>query len=122
MASENVIRKKAKEKLAADGWIISMPKRQRFGATTTTLPEGKTFDNGKQYKGHDDFFSVFDGIAWKDGEIKFIQWTSHSNVSERIKKIKKFISSWDISLPRHVTAEVWGYTDREGFTRIEQVK
>jgi len=121
MASENTIRTKAKEYFTEDGWIISIPKRQRYGSTTTTLPVGDTFDNDKQYKGHDDFFSLFDGIAWKGNKIVLAQWTSHLNVSNRVKKITDFLEEHKTEIPDGVTIKVMGYTNGEGFTRVEKI-
>lgn len=124
MAKEQTIRTKAKDKLTANGWIVSIPNRQRFGATTTTLKDGDVFERDddkdpKQHAGNDDYFTIFDGIAWKSDKMRLIQWTSTDNVSTRVNKINDFLTERDVQTPKGTTIEVWGYENGKGFTRQE---
>lgn len=50
-----------------------------------------------------DIFTIFDCLALKDSEIRFIQYTSYSNRRAREKKIKDFYEKHKVFLP----AEVW---------------
>ena len=114
MAKETLIRQKCVKELKREGWVICAPVRARHGSS-------RTYYKGKMI-GSDDIFSIFDLVAWHDSPMRFIQYTSTSNFSTRVKKIQKFIKENKLSMPPHCTAEVWGYKDREGFTRKEYVQ
>lgn len=100
MAKEATIRKRAKEEL--EEWVVWIP-------TATAWHSN-------------DVFTIFDLIAWNDCYMRFIQYTSHSNVSARLKKIREYMKEHKLVMPPHCTGEVWGYTDREGFTRKEFIQ
>lgn len=106
---ESLIRGKCQEVLRKDGWVMCTPKRGRNGSSIT-----ETLDGVK--KGSEDIFTIFDIVAWKEDILRFIQYTSASNISARVKKIKDFIRENNLVLPEGVYIEVWGYTDRKGFT------
>lgn len=90
-----------------------MPNRSRYGATTTTLPDGETFDNDKQHAGNDDIFTIFDGIAWKNEKMRLMQWTSTKDgngaVRARERKILAFLGEHNLESPEGATIEVLGY-------------
>ena len=89
MAKEAVIRKHAREALEGSGWVVWCPPKVRYHET--------------------DIFGIFDGIAWKDSDMRFIQWTSTSTMSARRKKIQKFFDENDVFCP----CEVWGWDDKK---------
>lgn len=118
MAKESLIRQKATEKLLQDGWVINIPTRTRFGSSNTYWLD----KNGdKERKGTDDIFSIIDLLAWKDNELLLVQYTSKTGVLARIKKINKFIKKHNIKIPDGVKIEVWGYENRVGFERVEEI-
>lgn len=97
---ENIIRKKAIEKLVEDNWICWYPYKTRW-------------------KKEQDIFSVFDLICLKPNErgqfvgpckIIFIQLTSLSNIRAREKKIKRFLRTNKL---KYFPAEVWGYNKKK---------
>jgi hypothetical protein len=51
-----------------------------------------------------DIFGIFDGVFLKDSDLRFIQWTSVSNMRAREKKIMSFFNRTKTFLP----CEVWG--------------
>lgn len=51
-----------------------------------------------------DIFGIFDGVFLKDSDLRFIQWTTSSNMRAREKKILKFYEENKVFLP----CEVWG--------------
>lgn len=99
MAQENIIRTKGKQKLADEGYIC--------------------WSGAKAMYQSSDIFGVFDVIAAKRGavnELRFIQWTSKSNVAARRRKIKNFFLEHQL----FIDSELWGY-ERGKFT-IEIIK
>lgn len=50
-----------------------------------------------------DIFGIFDGIFVKDSDLRFIQWTTASNVSARKKKIEKFFAEHNC----FIGCEIW---------------
>lgn len=88
MSKEATIRKQAVKQLEKEGYITWCPAKVKYQET--------------------DVFGVFDCLALKDSDIRFIQWTSSSNVAARKKKILKFYEDNDVFLP----AEVWGYRSK----------
>ncbi len=89
MAKEATIRKNAlKELQDKEGYICWCPPKVRYQET--------------------DIFGIFDTICVKDSNLRFIQWTSKSNISARRKKIQKFYEENDV----FIGCEVWGYDDK----------
>ena len=90
MAQENVIRHKGKLLLAEQGYVC--------------------WSGAKAMYQSSDIFGIFDVIAAKrnaQNELRFIQWTSKSNVSARRKKIRHFFLEHNL----FITSELWGYED-----------
>lgn len=88
MAQENIIKKKGKQILAEQGYVCWCGAKAMYQSS--------------------DIFGIFDVIAAKTGEvnqIRFIQWTSKSNVSARRRKIKNFFLEHKLFIP----SELWGY-------------
>jgi hypothetical protein len=54
-----------------------------------------------------DIFTLFDCLALKDSEVRYIQYTSYKNRRAREKKINAFYEKWNVFLP----AEVWSIKD-----------
>lgn len=117
MAKEKTIRQKATDELLSKGWVLCVPTRSRFGSSNTYWIE----NDEKQRVGTDDFFSIFDLMAWKKDKIKLVQYTSRTAVGSRITKINNFIEARELIIPEHIEVEVWGYEDRLGFTRVEKL-
>ena len=86
--TEYQIKQQVKKKLDKEGYIYWFPLRNKYRK--------------------EDIFSIWDLIAWKDSELRFIQFTSKSNISARKKKIEKYFKDNDVFCP----SEVWGY-DKE---------
>jgi len=114
MAQEKYIRKKATKKLKEDGWVLSVPCRSRYGTFRNHFPD-------KDQTQGDDLFEIFDLVAWKNGEIFFLQYTSKNGVSSRMNKIRYFLEINEVEIPKGCKVEVWGYEDRKGFTRKEKI-
>ena len=111
MAKEKTIRKRAQEKLTEEGWVVWIPSSARYGAGTTY------FDDGDCKRG-DDIFNIFDLVAWRDRQIKFVQYTARSSVSARVAKVLDLFEERDLKVgAADIIVEVWGYEDRKGFTR-----
>lgn len=99
MAQENIIKKKGKQILAEQGFIC--------------------WSGAKAMYQSSDIFGIFDVIAAKTNavnELRFIQWTSKSNVSARRRKIKKFFLEHKI----FIKSELWGYSN--GQFKIEHIE
>lgn len=93
MAQENVIKNKVKIKLAEEGWVF--------------------WSGAKAMYQSSDIFGIFDCIAAKCGEVdklRFIQYTSISNMGARRRKMKRFFLENNL----FITSELWGY-DRGKF-------
>ena len=86
--TEYQIKQKVKKELDKEGYIYWFPLRNRYRK--------------------EDIFSIWDLIAWKDSELRFIQFTSKSNISARKRKIEKFFEENGVFCP----TEIWGY-DKE---------
>lgn len=99
MATESTIRKRAKEKLEDEGWDCYW------------IPTATTWHSN-------DVFGIYDVLAWKRDQMRWIQYTSRDHVSHRVNKINDFKKEHDVSLPPNCKDEVWGYENRKGFTRI----
>jgi len=69
------------------------------------------FFNGKYITHYNDFFNVFDLIAVKDNEVRFIQVTSGEQLSSHKSKIKV---NFDFSFKDIVTIELWYYYKLKG--------
>lgn len=89
MAKEALIRSKAREILKKEGYHLWCPVKARYLET--------------------DIFGVYDGIAIKDSDLRFIQWTSKSNIRAREKKIKAFFDEYNCFIP----CEVWGWDEKK---------
>lgn len=66
-----------------------------------------------------DIFGVFDCIAAKRGsinELRFIQYTSISNMAARKRKIKQFFIANNL----FIDSEIWGY--EKGVFKIEKIE
>jgi hypothetical protein len=61
-----------------------------------------------------DIFGIFDGMFVKDSDLRFIQWTTSSNLSARKKKILKFFEEKKCWIP----CEIWGMRP-DGTFKIE---
>lgn len=83
--TEAQIKQKVKKQLDKDGYIYWFPLRNRYRK--------------------EDIFTIWDLIAWKDSEMRFIQFTSKSNISTRKKKIEKYFKENNVFCP----TEVWGW-------------
>lgn len=113
MAKEATHRKRAKEELLEQGYIISTPCRSRYGAFVT--------DWGDDSKRGDDLFNVVDMVGWKKDEIIFVQYTDLSHVGSHITKIEDVLDKHDLTVPDGIVFEVWGYENRKGYTRKETI-
>lgn len=87
MATEKLIRTKAREILEKEGFHLWCPSKVRYKET--------------------DIFGIYDGLAIKDSELRFIQWTSKSNIRAREKKIHAFFTEHNCFIP----CEVWGWDE-----------
>lgn len=88
------IRANAKKALEKEGYHLWCPKKVRYQET--------------------DVFGIYDGLAVKGTEIRFIQWTSIGNIRAREKKIRKFFEERDCFIP----SEVWGMREDNTFKII----
>ena len=97
--TETKIKALVRKTLEKDGWLVWYPPVSRFAPK---------FDycDGNSAK---DIFTIYDCLALKDSEIRFIQYTSFKNSRAREKKIKKFYDKYNVFLP----AEVWGVRDNK---------
>lgn len=86
---EAVIRKKAITELEAEGYTCWCPAKARYQET--------------------DIFGVFDTICAKGTEIRFIQWTTSSNMSARKKKVSDFLKRTGVA----IMGEVWGLNPKK---------
>jgi hypothetical protein len=89
MAKEVTIRKACIKELQDEGYITWFPAKVKWQET--------------------DVFSIWDILAWKDSEMRFIQITSIGNIQARRKKIEKFFKDHDVFMP----TEIWGYRDKK---------
>ena len=100
---EAEIRKKAIEILQGKGWATWFPSKARF----------------KQ----NDIFGIFDLICWKkkNGELKFVQLTTVSNLSTRRKKIQNFLKKNKINPKRNLGIEIWAWNRKKKAFKIESI-
>ncbi len=103
--TESKIKKLVKDNLEKENYLVWYPPVSRFA------PKFKYCD--KQYSAKD-IFTLFDCLALKDSEVRYIQYTSKSNIRAREKKIKAFYDKWNVFIP----AEVWGVDDNKNITII----
>ena len=94
-----------RKELEKDGWLVWYPPVSRFAPRFPYCTETHSAK---------DIFTIFDCLALKDSEIRFIQYTSHKNRRAREKKIKDFYDKWNVFLP----AEVWGIKDDNSYEII----
>ena len=78
MPSEKQLRDNVTEKLGYKGYICWWSPRVKF-------------------RKQQDIFTMWDGIAAKGGEIRFIQFTTKTNKSSHIKKISEFKKLYNLS-------------------------
>lgn len=83
--TEYQIKQKVKKQLEKEGYIYWFPLRNQYRK--------------------EDIFTIWDCLAWKDSDMRFIQFTSKQNISTREKKIKKFFEENQVFCP----TEVWGW-------------
>ncbi|MDE2233719.1 MAG: hypothetical protein KGJ90_06480 [Patescibacteria group bacterium] len=96
---EYLIRKKVIARLEEECWVSWYPYKTKFRKEI-------------------DIFGVFDIVAMKGKEAKFIQLTSYENVSARIKKVGKFLTKNKIDFKN---IEVWGWNKKKHEFRIVRV-
>jgi len=86
---EAAIRKKALEILKAKGYVCWCPVKTKYHQS--------------------DLFGVFDTVCIHNKKaVLFVQWTSLSNISYRVKKVKQFLTKNNLSL----YCEVWGLNSK----------
>lgn len=102
---ESKIKKVVKDTLEKEGYLVWYPPVSRFA------PKFKYCDEQHSAK---DIFTIYDCLALKDSELRFIQYTSHKNMRAREKKIKNFFDKWKVFLP----TEVWGVESKDDITII----
>lgn len=98
--TESKIKKIVKTKLELEGYLVWYPAVSRFA------PKFKYCDQQHSAK---DIFTIYDCLALKDSELRFIQYTSKGNIRAREKKIKAFFEKWNVFLP----SEVWGVESKD---------
>jgi len=96
--TEKELRKFIQEKVGSEGWISWFAPRVKFL---------------KQQ----DIFSIWDGVLAKGKQIKFIQFTTKSNKSSHIKKIKNFKKLYNL---KH-NGELWCYDKKTREFEITKV-
>jgi len=99
MAQENIIKKKGKQILAEQGYVCWCGAKTMYHSS--------------------DIFGIFDVVAVKTNDvnnIRFIQWTSKSNISARRKKIKNFFLKHKL----FISSELWGF--KNGKFTFETIK
>ena len=94
-----------KKQLEKENYLVWYPAVSRFA------PRFKYCD--AQYSAKD-IFTLYDCVALKDSEVRWIQYTSYGNRLARVKKIKAFFDKWDVFLP----CEVWGIRDDKTYEII----
>ena len=93
-----------RKQLEKEGYICWYPPVSRF-APKFNYCEGESAK---------DIFTLFDCIALKDSELRFIQYTSHKNRHARVKKINNFFVKWNV----FIGCEVWGIRDDKSYEII----
>ena len=78
LMTEKELRDNVCEKLGHDGWICWFAPRVKF-------------------RKQQDIFTLWDGVAAKHGGIRFIQFTTKSNKSSHVTKIKQFKKIYNLS-------------------------
>lgn len=99
---EAEIRKRAKERLQAEGWIIWYPYKTRYAKET-------------------DVFSIFDILAWREDKMLYIQLTTFENRNKRINKIQSYLNKHKVWLDgKYNKALVWAWhPKRKEFVEAE---
>lgn len=97
MAKENIIKNKVKIQLANEGYVF--------------------WSGAKAMYQSSDIFGVFDCICIERGtsKLRFIQYTSISNMSARRRKIRDFFIKENV----FIESELWGYAN--GTFKIEKI-
>ena len=86
--TENELFTLAKSLMDATGWTYWFPKRTW---------------------GERDIAGIFDFISFKGSHLRLVQITTISNVSHRVKKIKKFCAAHNLRIE---TAWIWGWDEK----------
>lgn len=87
---EAIIRKKALETLRAKGYVCWCPIKTKYHQS--------------------DLFGVFDTVCVHNKKaVLFVQWTTATNISHRVKKVKAFLKENNLSL----YCEVWGWNKKK---------
>lgn len=86
---EAVIRAKAVAELRTEGWTTWCPSKVKYQET--------------------DIFGVFDVICVRGKELRFIQWTTTSNMSARKRKVCVFLKKTGAK----IMGEVWGLSPKK---------
>jgi hypothetical protein len=94
-----------KKQLELEGYLVWYPPVSRFA------PKFKYCDQQHSAK---DIFTLFDCVALKDSELRFVQYTSYGTRLARVKKINNFYEKWNVFIP----AEVWGIRDDKTYEII----
>ncbi|MDP2864210.1 MAG: hypothetical protein Q8N73_00930 [bacterium] len=97
MPTERFIRKKAIEKLQADGWVTWFAPKVKYQQT--------------------DIFGIIDLLAIKKKKMKKIQLTTLPNVSAKRKKITNFLKKNKVEL----SVEIWAWHSSKKIFRIEKI-
>lgn len=105
--TEAKIKKQVRTILEKEKWLVWYPPVSRFAPK---------FNYCKDKVSAKDIFGIYDCLALKDSDIRFIQYTSLSNISARRKKILKFFQENECFLP----TEIWGMREDKTF-KIEYI-
>lgn len=87
--TEKQIEKHAATSLDSDGWTWWKPVKSKWGVEK-------------------DIFGVYDMVAAKGKQLRFIQLTSKNNMNKRIKKVSGFLDTTKVDIP----SEVWGWNKK----------
>ena len=96
--TESQIKKIVRTQLEKENYLVWYPPVSRFAPKFSYCVDKVSAK---------DIFGIFDCMGLKDSEIRYIQYTSLSNMSARKKKILKFFEDYDVFVP----CEVWGIRD-----------
>ena len=94
-----------RKQLEKEGYLVWYPPVSRFA------PKFPYCDETHSAK---DIFTLFDCLALKDSEVRFIQYTSIGNIRAREKKILNFFEKYKVFCP----CEIWGVREDKTFKII----
>ena len=98
--TEALIRAKAKIILSTEGWYVWCPQKARWGQER-------------------DVFGVFDAVALKERQVRWIQWTVKEAASSHRKKIADFLHEKNIRPPGLI--ELWLWDNKKREFKIESI-